>query len=756
MRLRSLLPESKKAVLRYIVVLLLTGFFIYILTRSFDVSKLSTYLLKVPPRTLLAAFSLVVLNMLFSSMRYHILLRRLGVKQPLMKSFHDNILSIFGGAVAFSFFGQGLFRAAMNGKADWAPSMAFLTTGIERGATLIVLLILSVSGVAWLFGGPTLNFAHFQYQFMTIIYLAVATGAVFMLGLRPKDRKLCHQILQNHYFLLLEMIVVTLFMLVSMGLAYVTIAASLSQNANLFDLSAMASIVMFISSLPISFSGWGIRELSASYVFNTIGQSPEAGLSMGILIGLLSLIAIFCLALFFTFLRKHNNKIVDEAINKPDTAPVGLMGAMFWFLPLAACVAVLFQVRLPTGSGMVNINLADPLVITGALIALFHLVKNKCWGNLFWAPRLTLALLLVSLVILGGFIHSWVSYGIVIDWALYNRLIGWLVLMAYLLTGFMIQLRGGLTGVQLIYRSYLIACAGIVVVNVVYLLVANFPGIHLDKFWIYSGLIGMSGNPNAFGFQLLIALVIGLSGRPVFNHRKTFAMDNLILGIVVAGIYLTQSRASMVTLICVLVLYLWLKIPLKTYAAVLFVAVCIIGGFYLILGLTSDIHVALPFVGGGGSGGGIHVFRFNSMAMITDVQSDRLLSFTEGFKMWRHHLLLGAGLGAFIYEQIQSTGVPLVVHCIYLWWLAEFGLFGFLSFLTIPVSVLVPAWKGQTKVPKWAVHSALGILSVMAICGLVHDMVYQRVFWFFLGVVAANTAFFDQRARLSKFQSIAA
>jgi hypothetical protein len=64
--------------------------------------------------------------------------------------------------------------------------------------------------------------------------------------------------------------------------------------------------------------------------------------------------------------------------------------------------------------------------------------------------------------------------------------------------------------------------------------------------------------------------------------------------------------------------------------------------------------------------------------------------------------------------------------------------------------VLFPAWKGYVNVPRPALHSIVGIMAVMAICGLVHDMVYQRIFWFFLGVAAANAAFFEQRTSLSE------
>lgn len=729
---------------RHTAIITVTIIAVAYILKKFDFSDVVTHIRRVPYPTLLFALSFVVVNLLFSCIRYHSLMRNLGIRQPIIKSFHDNIISIIGGMVAFNFFGQGLSRTALHAKSEWAPTMAFLTTGIERSSSLIVLLAMALAASIWLFGGISVDFAHNSAPALILVYLGIVFLAVYRMGLRRQDRLSCRKIVKDNFRLFSSVFFFTILILLSMGFAYVSLARSMTRDVMLMDLLAMASVVMLVSSLPISFSGWGIRELSAGYVFAFIGQSSEAGMAMGILIGLMSLAAILGLAIVFIILNKYCSASGNAAKDLPNSVSHELNASMFWLLPISAAVAILFQVLLPTDTGFVNVNLADPLVITGALITLINLLKGKTWRHLFWANWLMKSLVVSSIVIAFGFLHSWFRYGVIIDWALYNRLIGWLVLISYLLTGMMIYFKSSMTGARLICRSFLVACAFLVLINIVLFLTSDFWFLDRKNYWFYSGIYGMAGNPNAFGFQLLIALALGFSGLKLWDRQKRIETEALFLGIVVAGVYLTQSRASFICLVCLFFFFYLLKVPLKKLLPVLGVALIIVAAFYGAIELIewlADIGLIENHVS---SRGFSRFFRNNA---ISHIQSDRMLSITDGLKMWKDHLLLGAGLGAFIFEQIQKTGVPLVIHSNYLWWLAEFGILGLLSFLTIPLSIFLGLKQDSQKMPSWAGHTLIGILIVMGVTGFVHDMAYQRTFWFFLGLTSANSSFFAERFR---------
>jgi hypothetical protein len=65
----------------------------------------------------------------------------------------------------------------------------------------------------------------------------------------------------------------------------------LFSNANLFNAFMIGIPVMYISMLPFSVGGWGLRENSMIIGFTIIGLSSEIALSVSIILGLSLLIA---------------------------------------------------------------------------------------------------------------------------------------------------------------------------------------------------------------------------------------------------------------------------------------------------------------------------------------------------------------------------------------------------------------------------------------------------------------------------------
>ena len=78
--------------------------------------------------------------------------------------------------------------------------------------------------------------------------------------------------------------------------AYVMLAHNLSPDTTIQNLIAASLVVMFAASLPISFSGWGLREISAVFVLGTVGIAAAVALTISIAIGALALIAVIFVA----------------------------------------------------------------------------------------------------------------------------------------------------------------------------------------------------------------------------------------------------------------------------------------------------------------------------------------------------------------------------------------------------------------------------------------------------------------------------
>ena len=120
------------------------------------------------------------------------------------------------------------------------------------------------------------------------------------------------------------------------------------------------------------------------------------------------------------------------------------------------------------------------------------------------------------------------------------------------------------------------------------------------------------------------------------------------------------------------------------------------------------------------------------------MQSDRLYSYAEGLKMWLDAPVFGAGLGAFINEQIISSGVPLVIHSTPLWLLVETGIVGFILIMSVPVVIMLHLWRHPVR--KWCAQDRgiFLLLITLALMSILHELSYQRIFWLSLGMFAAR------------------
>ncbi len=100
---------------------------------------------------------------------------------------------------------------------------------------------------------------------------------------------------------------------------------------------------MFAASIPISFAGWGVREMSAVAALGVIGMPTDGALTIAVLIGLLSIVIAALLALV-----SARRVAVSQSEPAIQTRRRDLDGMLMTVLPVLTAVFVFFQVHLPT------------------------------------------------------------------------------------------------------------------------------------------------------------------------------------------------------------------------------------------------------------------------------------------------------------------------------------------------------------------------------------------------------------------------
>jgi O-antigen ligase len=146
-----------------------------------------------------------------------------------------------------------------------------------------------------------------------------------------------------------------------------------------------------------------------------------------------------------------------------------------------------------------------------------------------------------------------------------------------------------------------------------------------------------------------------------------------------------------------------------------------------IIVLGAGLGLALSVVASDGSGS-----LYRTVVPLASTMADRLHSIDAGWSMFLAHPLFGAGLGAFIHQELVQTGRALVIHSTPIWMLAETGLIG-TAFFVVPALALAVMCIGPARSGNAAAILLLLVFGIFGTMALVHDLLYQRMFWLLLG-----------------------
>jgi O-antigen ligase len=643
-------------------------------------------------------------GVMLASLRLQLITSDLGYRL----SFRDAAVTLSVGQIAGSFFfqfaGQLIGRGAVLSRKGISPAATVVISGYERVIALGTSLLLAGAGALYLFGTLSINMQTGGLSFVKLtlgLAVAVVAGALLAWGqaLVNVVRDLSAELL----FGLLRSFLISLAIQVTTLAAYVALERALAPHIGIVSLAAASCIVMLAASLPVSFGGWGLRELSAVVALQAIGLSAASALLTALLIGFLSLAVIAGTAVFIMLGRDTPAAAQPAQQALPAAATPDYTAALDWSLPLIAATAVFFQIYIPTGGGPISVNLADPVVMIAAV--LFVLRYFKAWPN--WPIAHTSAhVAAATAVIFASAFRGWMSFGWT-DWAFVNKGLGWLILLCYGATGALIILRGKVGGFELLLRTFVATGVSIACMEIIAHLLSRLGVTALHGF-ADARISGFSQNPNSFAFVLVLvmAAIIVLRLRP--------ALQVSLLSIAMFGLWLAGSRAGLIAGPFVIGMAMFFGAPLRpllTAAAVTTVAIILTAGFDL---ATSG----------------------SAVLVANDSRStqEHLDTVWQGMSIFLAHPLIGAGLGAYMEEQIRTTGVPLVIHSTPIWLLAETGLIGFAVFMAAAYRLFASAHSRRNEP---AALLLLLILGGMAIMSLVHELLYQRAFWILLGAVVA-------------------
>ncbi len=608
-------------------------------------------------------------------------------------------LGLVGGFLFFQLVGQLVARGAYLAKRSIPMSGTVIITGSERIGAALVSAGMAVAGAAYIFGRVSIDTTHSPMRLFT--GLTIVSVACVILW-RAEVAAVIRSITWSMAGRALRSVALSGAVQLATMVSYIVAAHTIAPNVPIASLAAASAIVMFAASMPISVAGWGVRELSAVAALSFVGVPKDGALIVAILVGAASVLLAFVLAA----LSGTDRAEIKTPVVRRETPRADRYETPFIFaLTVAAAALIFFQVHLPTTGATINANLADPLALLGCLIFAFSLRRGAPVWRL---SRLNAHVLACTAVITAGLFIGAHAIGWT-QWALTNKYLGWFILLAYAATGSL----STRVGFERILETFAAAGAAILFIEIAELIHESFSGVPPQHHFL-----GFAENPNSFAFQCLMMLSASL----VLNRYRIF-----FVAITLVGLWLSGSRTGMASAVLVLIAAaLYQKSAWKIVAGALAVTAA---GVLAIISLhwLSGQDCSRYFSAVCGISNLIAGQRLHSITQHMDLLQ-------SAASMFAGNPFFGAGLGVFI-EQWDGPQ-KLVIHSTPLWLLAEFGLVGFLVF-AIPVARIVRA-----ELRRYGNNDQAGTFILLALVAfgsmsILHELLYQRSFWFLMGAALA-------------------
>lgn len=682
-----------------------------------------------PLTTVLGVFLLFVLNFIVVTLRYWRVLQHFGYGVNLLDVAKANVSGSVASLLMIPLLGQVAGRHLILERAG--------VTAVENAAIAFYerFVVCSLSGVFAFFGGVIIFSSEVFYYVKDFPVFEV--GSIFILSIISyfylvagrRERFAFGKIFSRKSLLnFLEIYALTLLANALVLFSFFMIFSIVLPKVNFLSLLSLAAIVSFLSGLPISFGGWGLRELASVSIVSFLGGATASALAASVLLGGISIVAV--LIMFPVLLISRTPKEMELCRELQQRSPVmGMEEIAVWILTLMVGALVFFQIHVQIRGGELNVNLADPFAILILSVAMLNLLFKReipVWR----VPRLNLYLIFMSLTFVAAYLHGYFSFG-GSTWAS-GKLVGWLVLLGYFFCGYMV--------VRYFRFSGFFKLSKIMLISLVFILFVNF----LKWFAFINGFIGTnsasyvleaySGNRNALAFQVLMVLVLVLAFDAWYVKMgvkiAAINISYIAITLMVAAVLITASRSAIFTLVVVFISASYLGLARRNFLTASFLTggVIFLGAQYGVYLFSILLNYDLPDVAS-------QTFVPHFPVSTESSDSLRFSLLSAAFDMWKNYPLFGAGLGAFYHESAEILGVDIVVHNTVLWILAEFGLVGF-SFFAIPFFSIMRYMitGGRFKVARNMLFLLLLVFGVMS---LFHEVFYQRIFWIIMGACLA-------------------
>lgn len=248
------------------------------------------------------AIACVIGQIFFLSLRWHRYLnvgrQRVGFGISLL----TNIIGYFANVIFITSIGGIIAKSALAVRYGLSVAQAIFATALDRFMTMAALVVFSLVSLPFLI--ETLDSKLLGVLFLSVVSVVAAVLA-FILALRSGNLNdfifsctkrsrllvMLRSYTENRELMSVSVHYSFVAQICFFASVYVLFLGLEHQGIDHLQLLALLPILALVSSLPISFGGWGIREGAFVYGLGLIGFTPETALLLSIQVGIVGLIA---------------------------------------------------------------------------------------------------------------------------------------------------------------------------------------------------------------------------------------------------------------------------------------------------------------------------------------------------------------------------------------------------------------------------------------------------------------------------------
>ncbi|MBR0703161.1 flippase-like domain-containing protein [Bradyrhizobium diazoefficiens] len=290
----------KQAALFSVKLLLSIAVLVYIV-RGLDLQQLRSHLVSVDPLLFVLALTLIFFQTFVLNGRWALIMRALGVSLDWLAGWRILMISLWFNQVLPSSVGGDAVRMWLLRQRGVQWPEAVKGVAADRFTALIGLIVLMVAGLPFLMSRVSNQAAILAIGGLTLAGIA-GTAVLLTLDRLPK-RLIAHPAIASFVrfgtlvrFLLLQSERRVLLFGSALLIHLVTAAAcyalarGVGAQLSMVDAGILIPPVVLLTAVPISISGWGVREGAMVACLGLAGVPSEQALSVSLLLGAISVI----------------------------------------------------------------------------------------------------------------------------------------------------------------------------------------------------------------------------------------------------------------------------------------------------------------------------------------------------------------------------------------------------------------------------------------------------------------------------------